>query len=129
LTLKLIGDGIEPGHTLVVPAEVIVPETSSVAVTEISAVLVHPFVVPVTVNVVETIGLTLAIPNELLGVDKTYCAGDQEYVVAPVAESDAVSPMAIVRLEPATKVCGPWVTEIKTVFDAEVTDPEVATRR
>jgi hypothetical protein len=77
---------------LVVPAEVIVPETSSVAVTEISAVLVHPFVVPVTVNVVETIGLTLAIPNELLGVDKTYCAGDQEYVVAPVAESDAVSP-------------------------------------
>jgi hypothetical protein len=100
--LKLIGEGIEPGQTLVDPAEAIVPVISSVAVTEISAVLVHPFVVPVTVNVVETIGLTFAIPNELFGVGKTYCAGDHEYEVAPVAEREAVSPIAMVRLEPAT---------------------------
>jgi hypothetical protein len=104
LLLKLMEAGTEPGQIVVAPEDVIVPATNSVAFTKIVAVLVQLFDVPVTVNVVETSGFTLAIPLALAGTGSTYCAGDQAYVVAPDATNEVVSPIAIFNIEPETCV-------------------------
>ena len=56
---------------------------------------VHPFVVPITVYVVEAAGLADTLePVELLNEEE----GDQKYVVAPLAESIVGNPSQIAVL-------------------------------
>ena len=85
---------------------------------------VHPPVVPVTVYVTVEPGLAVGF-GQLVHVSPA--AGNQLYVVAPLAVSDVLLPLQIVAEGGVTVNVGVGVTEIVTILLSLQPEPELPT--